>query len=452
MANSSLAALLTTRYGDWQRPILPPNTFTMSLPFVPSDDKSGKEFSMPIMVAISQGATPDNTGNVVTLKGSRSGKNLQAVLDGVNLYMQEQLSYSDLMKMGNGASESGNAAAYSSGPDWVYYSMLLGLQHHSEMMALYGAGTGAALGSEIAIIDATAVAAGGPNWDSATAPTVRISGASWARLLWLNSGSGGTQTTETDKGMLVDVYAPDGSTARITNVRVIGVIDPNKCQVQMMATAASVITTAAVTAGDRIVPAGWRGASALGVSGIMQTVGTFAGIDNTAVPQWRPQRFDCGGVAMSFDLLQQFAGKLRGNGFNKGVFDVWASPSVMAILTNSLFTFSRWNDNSGRDLKVTGTGALEVDTQVGKFVLHSYGYIKQGEILVIARGEAVRIGAAEQRQEGVNGEGLVLELQGLSGTEMRAMAQFAPLLPKPLFSGRMFNYSVATGGYDVPAA
>lgn len=447
MANSSLAALLTTRYGDWQRPILPPNTFTMSLPFVPSDDKSGKEFSMPIMVAISQGATTDNTGNVISLKGARSGKNLQAVLDGVNLYMQEQLSYSDLMKMANGASESGNAPAYSSGPDWVYYSMLLGLQHHSEMMCLYGAGTGAVMGSDIGVIDATPVAAGGPNYNSATAPTVRIAGASWARLMWMNSGSGG----DIDKGMLVDVYQSDGTTLRTSNIRVVGVADPNKCQVILAATATSSTPAAAVTAGDRIVPAGWLGASALGVSGIMQTIGTFATIDNTAVPHWRPQRFDCGAVAISFDLLQQFAGKLRGNGFQKGVFDVWASPPVMAVLTNSLFTMSRWNDNAGRDLKVTGTGALEVDTQVGKFVLHSYGYIKQGELLVIARGEAVRIGAAEQRKEGVNGEGLVLELQGQSGTEMRAMAQFAPLLPKPLFSGRMFNFLVSAGGYDIPA-
>lgn len=448
MANSALAALLTTRYGDWQRPILPPNTFTMSLPFVPSEDKSGKEFSMPIMVAISQGATPDNTGNVVTLRGSRSGKNLTAVLDGVNLYMQEQLSYSDLMKMSNGVSESGSAAAYSGGSDWVYYSMLLGLQHHSEIMSLYGAGTGAVMGSDIAVIDATPTAAGGPNYNSATAPTVRISGASWARLMWLNSGGGG----DTDKGMLVDVYQSDGTTLRTTNIRVVGVVDPNKCQVQLDDTATSSAPGAAVTAGDRIVPAGWVGASALGVSGIMQTVGTFATIDNTAVPQWRPQRFDCSAVAISFDLLQQFAGKLRGNGFNKGVFDVWAAPPVMAVLTNSLFTNSRWNDNAGRDLKVTGTGALEVDTQVGKFVLHSYGYIKQGEILVMARGEAVRIGASEQRKEGVNGEGLVLELQGLSGTEMRAMCQFAPLLPKPMFSGRMFNFLVSAGGYDVPAA
>jgi hypothetical protein len=71
---------------------------------------------------------------------------------------------------------------------------------------------------------------------------------------------------------------------------------------------------------------------------------------------------------------------------------------------------------------------------------------------VIARGEYCRIGAAEQRENGLKGEGLVLELQGQSGSEMRAMAQFAPMPKKPLFSGRMFNFSVTSGaGYDIAA-
>lgn len=447
MAASTLSALLTVRYGDWQRPILPPNTFTMSLPFVASDDKSGEKFSMPILVAISHGATVDNTGGIVDLNGARSGKNLRAELDGVNLYMQEQLSYSDLMKMSNGASESGDAAAYSTGPDWAYYSMLLGLQHHSEMMCLYGAGTASTMGCDIGVIDATPTAAGGPNYNSATAPTVRITGASWARLMWLNSGSGG----DADKGMLVDIYQTDGTTLRTSNIQVVGVANANKCQVVLKATATSSTPGAAVTAGDRIVPKGWVGSSALGVSGIMQTVGTFATIDNTTNPHWRPQSFDCGAVAISFDLLVQFAGKLKANGFESGHFDVWGAPAVMAVLSNSLNNQSRWNDNGGTKKKVVGTGALEVDTEIGVFTLHSYGYIKQGEILVIAQGDAVRIGAEEQRQEGINGEGLVLELQGKSGTEMRAMAQFAPLLTRPLFSGRMFNFTVTAGGYDVPA-
>lgn len=449
MANSTLAALLTTRYGQWKRPIAAPDTFTASLPFVPSDDKSGLQFSMPIMVAISQGATTDNTGGVVTLKGARSGKNAQAVLDGVNLYMQEQLSYSDLMKMSNGASEDGGSAAYSSGPDWVMYSMLLGLQHHSEMMALYGAGTTTTLGSDIGVVDllraGTNIGAGGP-------ATISITRATWAKLIWLNSGGGG----DVDKGMLIDIYDTTGVTLRANNVRVIGVTDSTKCRIQIASTTASGTFPGTTTgpnyvpvATDRLIPAGWNATSALGVSGIMQLVGSFAGIDNTLIAQWKPQGFDAGASTISFDVLQNFAGKLRGNGFKKGVFQVWAAPPVMSTLTNSFFTLGRWNDGNGRDKKTTGTNALEVDTQVGKMVLNSYGYIKQGEILVIAEGEAVRIGAAEERTDGVKGDGLVLELQGLSGTEMRAMAQFAPLLTTPFFSGRIFNFT--STGDDIPA-
>lgn len=445
MANSEVAALLTTRYGDWQKPISAPDTFTASLPFVESDDKSGLQFSMPIMTAISQGATTDNTGGVIDLNGPRPGRNSQAVLDGVNLYMQEQLSYSDLMKMANGASESGSSGAYSSGPDWIMYSMLLGLQHHTEMMSLYGAGTNATIGCDIGVFDATAIVSG----TNIASPgvTTRISRASWAKLLWLNSGSAGNAAS----GMLVDVYNAAGTTLQANKVRVVGVAVSSKCQVTFMATAGT--TTGATyvpTAGHRLVPTGWAATSALGVSGIMQTTGTFAGIDNTNIPQWRAQEMDALAAAISFDILQNFAGKLRGNGFKQGVFDVWAAPSVMSALTNSFFTLGRWNDGAGRDKKTTGTGALEVDTQVGQMVLNSYGYIKQGEILVIARGQAVRIGAAEERTDGIKGDGLVLELQGKSGSEMRAMAQFAPILTIPYWSGRIFNFTSA--GDDIPAA
>lgn len=441
MAGSALSALLTTRYGDWQRPIAAPNTFTASLPFVESDDKSGLQFSMPIMVAISQGATTDNTGGVVNLNGARPGVNQQAVLDGVNLYMQEQLSYSDLMKMSNGASESGDSAAYSSGPDWVMYSMLLGLQHHSEMMALYGCGTSATIGCDIGVVNALV---SGTNISGAGV-VINITRATWAKLLWLNSGSGGN----TSAGMLIDIYNSAGTTLLANKVRVIGVQDSTKCQIAIAATAGTTTGgTLVPAAGHRLIPTGWAATSALGVSGIMTTVGTFAGIDNTQIPQWRPQQLDCGAAAIDFSFVQNFAGKLRGNGFDKGRFQIWAAPPVMSALTNSFFTLGRWNDGAGRDKKTTGTQALEVDTQVGVMVLNSYGYIKQGEILVIAEGEAVRIGAAEKRTDGVNGDGLVLELQGQSGTEMRAMAQFAPLLTKPFFSGRIFNFTSA--GDDIP--
>jgi hypothetical protein len=441
MTASVNEALLTTRYGNWKKPIASPNSFQASLPFVPSDDKSGSKFSMPILTAISQGATTDNTGNVITLNGARPGQNSTAVLDGVNLYMQEQLSYSDLMKMSNGASESGDAAAYSSGPDWVMYSMLLGLKHHSEMMALYGAGTTATIGCDIGVINSLV---SGANW--AADPVVSITTATWAKLLWLNSGSGGNANA----GMLVDIYNSAGDTLKANFIRCIGVTDSTKCRVQFDTTSATTVGAAvAPAAGDRIIPRGWAATSALGVSGIMQTVGTFATIDNTAIPQWKPQAFDCGGTALTFDMFHNFAAKLRGNGFEEGVFDVWGAPGGIAALANSFFSQGRWNDGAGSDQKQTGQRSFVVDTQVGRLNFHSYGYDKQAELLVIARGEAVRVGAAEERTDGVKGDGLVLELQGQSGTEMRAMAQFAPLLTTPFWSGRMFNFTAA--GNDINA-
>lgn len=447
MPNSDLDALLTKRYGPWKRPFAQPNTFTRSLPFVESSDKSGKDFTMPILTAISQGVTPDNTGNVVTLGGARPGRNSQAVLDGVNLYIQEQLSYSDLMKMANGASESGDSAAYQSGPDWLMYSMRLGLKHHSEMMSIYGAGTSSTLGADIGVLDTSPIVSG--TNISGAGVVVKISSPTWAKLLWLNSGSGGNAAS----GMLIDIYDTTGVTLRANKVRVTGVTDSTKCRIGLVATTGtSTGPTYVPVATDRLVPTGWNGASALGVSGIMQTNGTFATIDNTTIPQWKAQAFDCGGGAITVDMIQDFASKLVGNGFSNGQFDVWGCPAVNSALIKGFTSLVRYNDGAGSDQKRTGTGRVTVDTPCGQFTMRGYGYIKQGEILIIARGEAVRIGAAENREDGIQGTGLALELPTQSGSEMRAMCQFAPLLTTPFYSGRMYNFAMTAGaGFDIAA-
>lgn len=453
MPNSAADALLTKRYGRWQRPIAQKNTFLKSLPFVESSDKSGKDFTMPILTAISQGVTPDNTGNVINLKGARPGQNSQAVLDGVNLYIQEQLSYSDLMKMGNGASESGDAAAYESGPDWVMYSMRLGLKHHAEMMALYGSGTSATLagGGDIGVLDTSPIVTG--TNISGAGVTVKISTATWAKLLWLNSGSGGVANT--GSGMLIDIYDTTGTTLRANNVRVVGVTDSTKCRIAIVATAAtSTGPTYVPVATDRLIPSGWAAASAMGVSPIFQLSGTFAGIDNTVVPQWKPQSYDCNGGALTTDMVQDFASKLIGNGFEQGEFDVWSSPATNSTFIKQFTPYAQWINDAGSDSKRIGTGRISVDTPCGRFNLKPYGYMKQGEVLVIAKGNVVRIGASENREDGIKGQGLALELQGQSGSEMRAMCQFAPMPINPFWSGRMFNFATAAApgtGYDVAA-
>jgi hypothetical protein len=445
MASSDLDAILTDRYGKWQKPPLNPNKFVSSLPFVNSSDRSGRQFRFPIQVAFSQGATVDKTGGIVTLNGARSGKNKEAILDGINLYIQEQISYSDIMKMSNGSSANGDAPSYDDPLHWTYYNMILGLEHHSEMMALYGAGTGAALGCDIGeILSLASGSAANIGLDNCV---VVLTTASWARMLWLNSTSGG----DDDKGMLVDIYQSNGSTLVANNVRVVGVANPRKCQVSFKATSATSTGANYVpTAGHRITPAGWLGKSALGVSGIAQTNGTFANIDNTLEARWKMENMQFGSIAVSFDMFANWAAGIQANGFDASVFEVWSSTGVQASLTNGLNTQQRWNGGEGQDEKIVGSNSVGVVHAGMKFNMRPYGYIKQGELLLLARGEWNRIGAEEERTDGLQGQGIALELQGKSGTEMRAMCQFAPLPMQPSHSGRMSGITAA--GNDQAAA
>jgi hypothetical protein len=437
MPSSQVESLLNSVFGNWKRPLVSPTSFQASLQFVPSEDRSGKDFQYPILTAISQGVTTDNTGGVVTLRKARPGKNNRATLDGVNVYIRESLSYSDLMKMANGASASGDKQAYSTGPAWTMFSMKEGLKHASEIMAMYGAGTNATIGDDIGVVFGAAVS-GGPNWDAS--PVVQLTRGSWARRLWLNSGSGG----DVNSGMLVDIYNSAGTTLLVNNVRCVGVRDAGQCRVEFDTTTETTIggSGVAVAAGQRIVRAGWAASSALGVYGILNNNGSFAGIDNTTIPQWKPEVLDLNNSALTFSVLQKFVGRLGGNGA-KGPWTAWCSNSVMSTLISTLDPNLRWNDGAGKDGRSVGTGALTVDTPHGPLKLREYGYCKQGQVAVVNEPEAVRIGAAEERDTGIEGTGLALELPDQAGSEMRAMAQFAPLLTTPFYSGLIKNVKSA---------
>ena len=76
-------------------------------------------------------------------------------------------------------------------------------------------------------------------------------------------------------------------TLRCSFVRVVGVVDPQLCQIQITSTPDSSVPTYVVVAGDRIVPRDWNSKSSLGVGGILRNAGTFANINAVGNPFWR---------------------------------------------------------------------------------------------------------------------------------------------------------------------
>jgi hypothetical protein len=429
----AFAANFTIRYGDYLNPMPEVNSFREFMRLVPPTDRAGKEFHYPIQSAISHGQTLDITGTAYALNAARSPAQLEAVLDGCDIALRETLPYSAMLKGNNGASKSGDSAAYWQPFDYIMMTLLRGAEHYNELALMYGPGPGATIASDIGVIATTAVFAGtGPNFGSATHPIVQITRASWASGLWNNSGSGGNATG----GMLVDILNAAGTATVETNVQVEGVVDPQLCQVQMFKTGSAV----AVAAGQRILPAGWYNKCCLGTQGILQNTGTFAGISAATNPIWRARQFPIAG-AMTRARVLQIAAKLFPNGLKKGLV-AFANSQTFADLAEETHTLTRWNESSGQgvETKVQGTTKLTYISPVGQIEVRVHEFMKQGAMFFLEPDMSVRVGASDINFRGADGRGeLFLELPNNAGSELRCISQQAPLLLQP------YRNAIATG-------
>lgn len=437
------AADFTNRYADYLNPLPEVNSFREYLKFVPTADRSGAQYVYPVQAAISQGQTADKSGTAFTINPARPGVELQAILDGTDLIMRETFPYSAMLKARNGVSLQGDAAAYWDPMDKVMYTVMRGMEHYSELMLMYGCGTGATMLADIGVIAAVPVAPGtGPNYNSGTKPIVQLTADSWAAGIWNNMGSGGG----TGSGALVDVYQSNGTTLRIADVVVDGVVDPAQCRVQMYGAGA-----VAVTAGDRIVPKGWLANSSAGVEGILKNTGTFANISAGINPFWRARQVNVGGALTSANFVS-YCSKLMPNG-GTGSLTAFINPVVFADIVAGTINNTRWiNGDGGGENKVKRQGAdvLQFMTATGVVTLKRHEYMKQGQCWILMDDEAVRVGASDITFRGANGnEGFFLELTDKAGSEIRAISQQAALLQCPYHN--LILTGITSANFDTPS-
>lgn len=436
----AFAADFTDRYGEYLNPLPEVNSFREFARLVPPADRAGKQFRYPLQGSISHGVTLDITGTAYALNAARPAGELEAVLDGCDIALRDQIPYSAMLKGRNGASKDGNAAAYWEPLDKVMMTLLRGAEHYNEIAMMFGCGSGATIGADIGVIATTPVGAGtGPNYGSATHPLVQLTRASWAPGLWNNAGNGGNSSG----GMLVDIMNAAGTATIETNVAVEGVGDPALCQVQMFKSGSAV----AVAATHRILPAGWFQKACLGVQGILQNVGTFAGISAATNNIWRARQFNAGAAAMTRARVLQIAAKLFPNGLKRGLV-AFCSAQTFADLAEEPHALTRWDSTSGAiETKIQGSTKLEYISPAGRIEVRVHEYQKQGVMFFLEPDQTVRVGASDITFRGADGnEGFFLELPNNAGSEVRVLSQQAPLIKVPYRSAIAFN--IANSGDD----
>jgi hypothetical protein len=416
----------TIRYAPFINPLPGDTSIRKYLKLVPPQQRNGLKMQYPVQAAFSHGQTVTPNGTIGTLKAARSGVQLMAEIDATNLYMRDVLSYDSFMRGNNGNSKEGNAAAYWAPYDKLVKDLQLGMEYYTEIALMHGPGTGATIVDDIGVVATTPVAGGSATtYGGGTGPVVQLTLATWTAGLWNNSGNGGT----TGSGMLVDILNSAGTATLETNVEILGVVDPSLCQVKMLGGTPGSTT---VAAGQRILPAGWFQAQSIGLGGILKNTGTFANISAANNAFWRARSYNAGGALTAAKLLIALA-KCHANGVRDGL-DGFIHALQFADLVNETTPLTRWNsDGSGNtgDVKVFGSERIEFMSAVGPVTLINHAYQKQGQAYFLPKKESVRIGASDITMRGIDDGKIFLEIPDQTGSEIRSMAQQAPLIKVP---------------------
>lgn len=435
------AADFTNRYASYLNPLPEVNSFREYLQFAPTNDRSGAQYVYPVQAAISHGQTADKSGTAFTINPARPGVEVQAILDGTDLIVRETFPYSAMLKARNGVSLDGNAAAYWDPMDKVMMTTMRAMEHYNELMLMFGPGTGATILSDIGVISGVKSGTGATGYGDATHPVVLLTAASWAAGIWNNMGGGGQLAS----GALVDIYQTNGTTLRVADVIVEGIVDPSKCQVQMFKSGSAV----AVTATDRIVPKGWLSNASAGVEGILTNTGVFANISAAINPFWRSRTVTVGGALTAQNFIA-YCSKLMPNG-GSGSLTAFIGPALFAQLVGDTVNTTRWNNSMGDNkVKMQGADVLQFMTATGVVTLKKHEYMKQGDVWILMDDEAIRVGASDITFRGANGnEGFFLELTNNAGSEIRAISQQAALLTCPYHN--LFLTGCTSATFDAPA-
>lgn len=424
----------TTRFAPFINPMAPDTSIRKFFPLVPPEQRNGLKMTYPVQAAFSHGQTVTPNGTVGNLNAARSGVDLMAEIDATNLYMRDQLPYDALMRGMNGASKDGGSPAYWKPIDKLVKNLQLGMEYYTEIALMYGPGTGATIVDDIGVVATTPVAGGSATtYGGGTGPVVQLTAASWAAGLWNLAGDGGNAGS----GMLVDILNSAGTAVLETNVRILGVVDSTLCQVKMIGSTPGSTT---VAAGHRILPAGWFQNQSIGLGGILKNTGTFANISAANNPFWRAGSYNAAGPLTASKLLIALA-KMHAKGVRNGLVG-FVHALQFADFVSETIALSRWiSDDGGStgDVKVFGSDRIEFMSAVGPCTIVNHLYAKQGEAWFFPKKESVRVGACDISMKGVDDGRIILEIPNQTGSEIRSMAQQAPLIKVPAHALRIFG-------------
>lgn len=409
-----LLANYLTKFGGYFDALPEIHTIADLLPFE-QKAKLGSKYEVSFLVGMEHGHTASRQGGLYNLNPAVGAELQKAELDGSTITMRAQYAWDDVY-----ASLNGSDASYNDIMSLKMKALGKGASLYRDLALAYGPGSGSVLSANIGVVKTTAsatIAVSG----TAGAP-IFLTRKSYIRGLWPSM-----------RNAYVDIYQSDGTTLRAANVRVVGVPNQRKTAVTFaLSSQAGYVTTSGgtgitITAGDLIVPAGWKGQSCIGLEAIMRTqTGTLFTVNMAEITPFRTPLFDAADGPLTLQLIREWAALIADNGSTQGG-TLMTSGSAHAALANEYSAKNRDTSQGGE--KKQGETGLAFDTPAGLIKIDVWDASKQGEAMYIANSSrAYRVGATDNTMRPIKGlnEGFLTPLIDQPGLQSSIYSNQAP--------------------------
>lgn len=384
---ASLDGYFKERYADEVTRAVPNwALFQKKVPFQAAK-RIGRSYNFPVVLRRSHGVTFNGSapGTAFSLKGSRSLKMEEALVQGTEFVLREAVSY--------GAAKAALAdddASYGSALDEVVFGMTDTCSFYAELTCLHG-------GRHIGVIG------------SVTGGALTVSKATWAPGIW-----GGLENG------LVDVYDPTYTTLRNdVGPLTVSAVDADTRIVTVTGDATDL---AAITANDIIIPHGARGEAFAGLEAITSNTGSLFGINASTYNLWKANSFPVGGKLTMTKLMQAVnTAVVRGL---QGNAHCYLSTYAWTDLNNDMASLRRYTENTKMGMDQGANELKFYGVTGGELTLCPHPMIMAGNAYVVPDDNLLRIGSTDTTFESPTIDGassaFFQHMEDRAGVELRA--------------------------------
>jgi len=370
-------------------------------------EKLGDSYHMPVRVRRGHGVTfagPSSSMGAFTLNAARSGKMLDARVEGSTFVGREDISYKAVMS-------ADSKRAFGNLFDDTVKDLMASTAFYRELCLLYGGGDIGVLGTEVDAADTDTE----QQWD-------------------LTAASSCLGIFAQMEGALIDIYSAAGAKRNAAGTfELTGASIPDgssQVRLTIKASDASELNNCAAT--DVVLPAGAKGEWFTGLETILKNDATLFNIDASVYSLWKANTHAVGG-ALTMDHVQKAAEKIVPRA-GLGDLSCYVSVPTWRKLNSDIVGMRQFTEGGG----VAELGAKEIRYHGpgGTIAIKSHPMLKAGLAMMgDPKGNARRVGASDITFEldGVPGAPpkFLRQLANKAGYEIRIAYDQALVIPRP---------------------